>query len=186
MTRLPAAVSRRQVNKERSMLLQKQMIAGPLHRARARSARRPQSGLHLCSRQSYRTAALVQSAAGPCQRSTRCNPACASCPANISRKRKSIGHSEDVCTYVKCDIGMLKKGNIGPTGERLPDPDLLLLSYTGCFTFMKWFELLRQEYDCPVAMLHVPYQAEGRIHAASCRVHRPATAHRGHSQARSE
>ncbi len=76
---------------------------------------------------------------------------------------EKYGHSEDVCTYVKCDIGMLKKGNIGPTGERLPSPDLLLLSYTGCFTFMKWFELLRQEYDCPVAMLHVPYQAEGRI-----------------------
>jgi benzoyl-CoA reductase subunit B len=74
------------------------------------------------------------------------------------------GHSEDVCTYVKCDIGMLKKGNIGPTGKKLPKPDLLLLSYTGCFTFMKWFELLRQEYDCPVAMLHVPYQADGRIH----------------------
>ncbi len=74
------------------------------------------------------------------------------------------GHSEDVCTYVKCDIGMLKKGNIGPTGKPLPEPDLLLLSYTGCFTFMKWFELLRQEYDCPVAMLHVPYQAEGQVH----------------------
>jgi benzoyl-CoA reductase subunit B len=73
------------------------------------------------------------------------------------------GHSEDVCTYVKCDIGMLKKGNIGPTGKKLPKPDLLLLSYTGCFTFMKWFELLREEYDCPVAMLHVPYQSEGVI-----------------------
>ena len=73
------------------------------------------------------------------------------------------GHSEDVCTYVKCDIGMLKKGNIGPTGKKLPKPDLLLLSYTGCFTFMKWFELLREEYDCPVAMLHVPYQSDGVI-----------------------
>ena len=73
------------------------------------------------------------------------------------------GHSEDVCTYVKCDIGMLRSGNVGPTGKRLPDPDLLLLSYTGCFTFLKWFELLREEYDCPVAMLHVPYQADGRI-----------------------
>ncbi len=51
-----------------------------------------------------------------------------------------------------------------PPGKKLPSPDLLLLSYTGCFTFMKWFELLRQEYDCPVAMLHVPYQADGRIH----------------------
>ncbi len=73
------------------------------------------------------------------------------------------GHSEDVCTYVKSDIGMMKSGNIGPTGQRLPSPDLLLLSYTGCFTFMKWFELLREEYHCPVAMLHVPYQADGRI-----------------------
>jgi benzoyl-CoA reductase subunit B len=72
-----------------------------------------------------------------------------------------LGHSEDVCTYVKCDIGMLKSGNIGPTGEKLPPPDLLLLSYTGCFTFMKWFELLKREYDCPVAMLHVPYQGDG-------------------------
>ena len=76
---------------------------------------------------------------------------------------EKYGHSEDVCTYVKCDIGMLKKGNIGPTGKKLPKPDLLLLSYTGCFTFMKWFELLREEYDCPVAMLHVPYQSEGVI-----------------------
>jgi benzoyl-CoA reductase subunit B len=78
----------------------------------------------------------------------------------IGRAEK-IGHSEDVCTYVKCDIGMSRAGNLGPTGEPLPPPDLLLLSYTGCFTFMKWFELLREEYRCPVAMLHVPYQGDG-------------------------
>ena len=76
---------------------------------------------------------------------------------------EKLGHSEDVCTYVKSDIGMMKSGNVGPTGERLPEPDLLLLSYTGCFTFMKWFELLREEYKCPVVMVHVPYQGEGRI-----------------------
>lgn len=74
------------------------------------------------------------------------------------------GHSPDVCTYVKCDVGMKASGNIGPTGEHLPDPDLLLLSYTGCFTFMKWFEILRQEYEgTPVAMLHVPYQGDGVV-----------------------
>jgi len=76
---------------------------------------------------------------------------------------EKLGHSEDVCTYVKCDLGMMKSGNIGPTGEPLPKPDLLLLSYTGCFTFMKWFEILQQEYDCPVVMLHVPYQGDGKI-----------------------
>ncbi|MFV1958416.1 MAG: benzoyl-CoA reductase subunit B [Planctomycetota bacterium] len=76
---------------------------------------------------------------------------------------EKLGHSEDVCTYVKCDVGMLKSGNVGPTGQRLPDPNLLLLSYTGCFTFMKWFEILREEYDCPVVMLHVPYQGDGKV-----------------------
>ncbi len=73
------------------------------------------------------------------------------------------GQSEDVCTYVKADLGMLHKGNIGPDGRPLPSPDVLLLSYTGCFTFMKWFELLREQYKCETIMLHVPYEGEGKI-----------------------
>jgi benzoyl-CoA reductase subunit B len=83
--------------------------------------------------------------------------------AGFIAEAEKAGHSEDVCSYVKCDIGMMKSGNIGPTGTKLPEPDLLLLSYTGCFTFMKWFELLKQEYHCPVVMLHVPYQADGVV-----------------------
>ena len=73
------------------------------------------------------------------------------------------GHSEDVCTYVKSDIGMMAKGNIGPNGRKLPDPDVLLLSYTGCFTFMKWFELLREQYKCETIFLQTPYLADGKI-----------------------
>ena len=75
---------------------------------------------------------------------------------------------------------MMKSGNVGPTGERLPKPDLLLLSYTGCFTFMKWFEILREEYDCPVAMLHVPYQADGAHHRFDAHVRRRTAARQGH------
>ncbi len=78
---------------------------------------------------------------------------------------EKLGHSEDVCSYVKCDIGMMKTG-LGPTGKPMPPPDLLLLSYTGCFTFMKWFELLKQEFpNAEIAMLHVPYQGTGVITA---------------------
>lgn len=80
------------------------------------------------------------------------------------RDAEKVGYSEDVCTYVKCDIGMMLNGNLGPTGEKLPAPDLLLLSYTGCFTFMKWFENLEHLYPgVPVAMLHTPYQEGGKI-----------------------
>ena len=80
------------------------------------------------------------------------------------RDAEKWGHSEDVCTYVKCDIGMMLNGNVGPTGEKIPDPDLLLLSYTGCFTFLKWFENLEKLYPgVPVALLHTPYQENGEI-----------------------
>jgi benzoyl-CoA reductase subunit B len=79
------------------------------------------------------------------------------------REAERIGHSEDVCSYVKCDLGMMMKGNVGPTGDTIPPPDLLLLSFTGCFTFLKWFELLRDKYDCEMAMLHVPYQGDGEV-----------------------
>jgi len=76
---------------------------------------------------------------------------------------EKIGHSEDVCTYVKSDIGMMSKGNIAPNGKKFPDPNVLLLSYTGCFTFMKWFELLREQYKCETIMLHTPYMGDGKI-----------------------
>ncbi len=76
---------------------------------------------------------------------------------------EKAGHSEDVCTYVKSDIGMMAKGNIGPNGRKLPDPDVLLLSYTGCFTFMKWFELLREQYNCETIFLQTPYMADGKV-----------------------
>jgi len=78
---------------------------------------------------------------------------------------EKLGHSEDVCTYVKSDIGMMAKGNVGPNGKSLPAPDVLLLSYTGCFTFMKWFELLREQYQCETIMLHTPYEGDGKITA---------------------
>lgn len=73
------------------------------------------------------------------------------------------GQSEDVCTYVKSDLGMMAAGEIGPTGDPLPKPDVLLLSYSGCFTYMKWFELVRHKYGCETVMLHVPYQGDGKI-----------------------
>ncbi|MCH7511793.1 MAG: benzoyl-CoA reductase subunit B, partial [Chloroflexi bacterium] len=79
------------------------------------------------------------------------------------REAEKSGHSEDVCTYVKADIGAMAKGNIAPNGKPMPPPDLLLLSYTGCFTFLKWFELLRDEYGCETVMLQVPYDGDGKV-----------------------
>ncbi len=74
-----------------------------------------------------------------------------------------LGLSEDVCTYVKADIGMMAGGAPAPNGKPVPNADLLLLSQTGCFTFVKWFELLRDRTGAEIAMLHVPYDDHGGI-----------------------
>lgn len=151
-----------EVLKDRSMVLQKQMIADHF----ARLERAPETGEPVVY-------TFVPGNLTELIRACGALPVLPEINALQSGMRKLSaeyiaeaergGHSEDVCTYVKCDLGMLKSGNISPAGTRLPKPDLLLLSYTGCYTFMKWFELLREEYDCPVAFLHVPYQGDGRL-----------------------
>jgi len=158
----PKATAAREAHKDESMVIQKEMIAG--HYRRLEQA--PETGEPVVY-------TFVPGNLTELIRSFGCLPVLPEINALQSgmrgRSRDFIaeaekrGHSEDVCTYVKCDIGMAMAGNIGPTGTRLPKPDLLLLSYTGCYTFMKWFELLREEYDCPCVFLHVPYQGEGRI-----------------------
>lgn len=79
-------------------------------------------------------------------------------------KAEDIGYSSDVCGYVKTDVGLLMSGNEGPMGK-LPKPDLLLCSYTGCTTFIHWWEALSHFYQVPVVMLDVPYMREDRIDA---------------------
>ena len=54
-------------------------------------------------------------------------------------KAEDVGYSPDVCGYVKNDIGMMLAGNVGPSGHKVPPPDLLLCTYCGCPTFIKWF-----------------------------------------------
>src|ERR1039458_7681371 len=148
--------------KDRSMVLQKEMIANHF----ARLARAPETGEPVVY-------TFVPGNLTELIRSFDALPVLPEINALQSGMRKlsgeyiaeaeRAGHAEDVCTYVKCDIGMMRSGNIGPGGKKLPKPDLLLLSYTGCYTFMKWFELLREEYDCPTVMFHVPYQGDGKL-----------------------
>jgi benzoyl-CoA reductase subunit B len=75
---------------------------------------------------------------------------------------EDMGYSSDVCGYVKNDIGLWREGSRSPFG-RLPRPDLLLCTYCGCTTFIKWFEALSEYYDVPLVMIDVPYQRDGRV-----------------------
>src|SRR3990172_5901936 len=76
-------------------------------------------------------------------------------------KAEDLGYSSDVCGYVKNDIGLATSGNRGPFGA-LPKPDLLVCNYSGCNTYIKWFEALAELYGARVFMLDVPYRRTGR------------------------
>lgn len=68
------------------------------------------------------------------------------------------GYSDDICSYVKASVGMHLRENMGPYGVKLPEPDFLFLIFSTCFTFMKWWEILRKLYDCPIITIHLPYR----------------------------
>lgn len=152
-----------EVQKERSMILQKEMVEGLFHDL----AHTAETGKKVC----------YTFVPGNLSELIRCFDMLPVYPEinalQSAMRKKSAGfikeaeknaHSEDVCTYVKCDVGMMMKGNLGPTGEKIPEPDILLLSYTGCFTFMKWFETLKRLYpDAKVVMLHTPYQENAQM-----------------------
>ncbi len=71
-------------------------------------------------------------------------------------KAEDIGYSSDVCGYVKNDIGVYLGDGATPLG-RIPRPDLLVCNFSGCNTFIKWFEALAHFYDVPMFLLDVPY-----------------------------
>jgi benzoyl-CoA reductase subunit B len=162
-TTAPTAKARvKEVEKDASMQKQKEMMAS--HYERLTSA--PQTGAKVCS--TFVPGNLNELIG--CFELLNNLPEVNAIQSGLRRisgqyvlEAEKIGHSEDVCTYVKSDIGMMAKGNLAPNGKKFPNPDVLLLSYTGCFTFMKWFELLREQYKCETIMLHTPYLADGKV-----------------------
>jgi len=158
----PKAAPAKEVEKDASMLKQKQMMAAHYERL----TRAPETGEKVCA--TFVPGNLNELIM--CFDLVNNLPEVNAIQSGLRRQSgayvleaEKIGHSEDVCTYVKSDIGMMSKGNLAPNGKKFPDPDVLLLSYTGCFTFMKWFELLREQYKCETIMLHTPYMGDGKI-----------------------
>jgi benzoyl-CoA reductase subunit B len=159
---MPQSTKKPQVQKEDAMLLQKEMINANYHElAHAREHGRKVAATFVPGNLNE----LLM-----CFDFARSLPETNALQNGLRKKSGKMildaerdGASEDVCNYVKADLGMMLGGDIGPTGEPLPKPDILLLSYTGCFTFMKWFELIRHKYGCESVMLHIPYQGDGHI-----------------------
>lgn len=73
---------------------------------------------------------------------------------NIVRA-EDLGYSADVCGYVKNDIGMTVNDFQHPMGK-IPRPSLLLCNFSGCATYVKWFEQLQTLLGARLVMLDIP------------------------------
>ncbi len=168
--------------KDRSQLRQKEMIADHFDRL----AEAPEHAARRTSTPSCPATSPSCCAASTCcrccPRSTPCSRACAASRKDYIAVAEKLGHSEDVCTYVKCDIGMMKSGNIGPTGrapaQARPAPALL-------HRLLHLHEVVRapaRGVRRPVAMLHVPYQGRRPHHRRHAHVRRRPAARRRSSR----
>ncbi len=85
---------------------------------------------------------------------------------NCAIKHKSLeyilnaeaqGYGLDVCGYVKNDLGLQAQGGVTPFGK-VPKPDLLVCSFSGCYVYIKWWEALAETLGAPMYTYDVPYQ----------------------------
>ncbi len=72
---------------------------------------------------------------------------------------EAMGYGLDVCGYVKNDLGLQDLGGSTPFG-RIPRPDLLVCSFSGCYVYVKWWEALAESYGAPMFTYDVPYLRE--------------------------
>lgn len=77
---------------------------------------------------------------------------------------EEAGYSTDACGYVKMGIAAVMEGTQTAIG-RIPRPDILVLSYSGCQIYIHWWEQLHYRTGAPIFILDIPYlrDYDGRV-----------------------
>ncbi len=71
------------------------------------------------------------------------------------------GVSGDLCSYVRCGLGMMYKAD-GPLGA-LPEPDFIVAVVSACDPHSKWWEIVAHYFNAPLFILDAPYNFQGDI-----------------------
>ncbi len=84
---------------------------------------------------------------------------------SLSMLAENAGLSQDVCSYVRGDLGSRLGGN-SPVGG-MPEPDLLVCNNVSCQTVTKWYQELARYYGCELVVIDMPYNFSGSAEAHS-------------------
>ncbi|MBD3289504.1 2-hydroxyglutaryl-CoA dehydratase [candidate division KSB1 bacterium] len=74
---------------------------------------------------------------------------------DLCRTAESAGYSQDLCSYMRNDIGSSLSGK-SPIGG-LPRPDFLVCCNNICGTVVKWFQIQSRYYNVPLFIIDTPY-----------------------------
>ncbi len=74
---------------------------------------------------------------------------------DICSEAEKAGHSRDICSYARTDIGTVLSGKT-PVG-RLPRPDLLMACTNICQTVLHWYRVLAHHFDVPLILIDTPF-----------------------------
>lgn len=74
---------------------------------------------------------------------------------DLCQATESVGYSQDLCSYMRCDIGssLTSKSPIGG----LPRPDFLVCCNNICGTVVKWFQIQSRYYNVPLFFIDTPF-----------------------------
>jgi benzoyl-CoA reductase subunit B len=72
-----------------------------------------------------------------------------------------VGFPTDVCGYVKMGVASTYMANkikvTVPVIGHMPEPDLMVLHYTGCQVYIHWWELYQYMFNTPVLVYDIPH-----------------------------
>ncbi|BBB33546.1 2-hydroxyglutaryl-CoA dehydratase/benzoyl-CoA reductase subunit [Thermotomaculum hydrothermale] len=74
---------------------------------------------------------------------------------DLIKTAQKQGLSQNVCSYVRTDIGSLLSGKT-PAGK-LPKPDLLVACSNICQTVLHWYRMLQEYLNIPLVIIDTPF-----------------------------
>ncbi len=74
---------------------------------------------------------------------------------DLCQTAERAGYSQDICSYMRSDIGSSLSGK-SPIGG-LPRPDFLVCCNNICGTVLKWFQIQSRYYNVPLFIIDTPY-----------------------------
>ncbi|MHA1821195.1 MAG: 2-hydroxyacyl-CoA dehydratase subunit D [Promethearchaeota archaeon] len=79
----------------------------------------------------------------------------------LIEEAEALGYSQNLCSYMKTNIGAWNRKNLSATLGGIRKPDFMCTTNTICDTHFKWFEIMSRKLKVPLYIIDVPSYVSG-------------------------